>query len=54
MVHPSNTEDERNVGISSEDEAEGLEFTAGVARHGSGVPVAPEVQPAPAPAQLSK
>ena len=52
MVHPSDTEDERNVGLSSEDEAEGLEFTAGVARCGLGVPVALEVQPALAPAQV--
>ena len=25
IEHPSDTEDERNVGLSSEDEAEGLE-----------------------------
>ena len=52
ILHPSDTEDERNVGISSKDKAEGLEVAAGVARHGSGVPAAPEVQPAPAPAQV--
>ena len=52
ILHPSDTEDERNVGISSEDKAEGLEDAAGVARCGLGVPAALEAQPAPAPAQV--
>ena len=52
ILHPSDTEDERNVGISSEDKAEGLEDAAGVARCGLGVPTALEAQPAPAPAQV--
>ena len=46
ILHPSDTEDEQNVGISSEDEAEGLEAAPGVARHGSGRPAALEAQPA--------
>ena len=49
ILHPSDTEEEKNVGISSEDEAEGLEVTPGVARRGTGRPAAPEVQPAPIP-----
>ena len=51
ILHPSDTEDEQNVGISSEDEAEGLEAAPGVARHGSGRPAAPEAQPALVPVQ---
>ena len=46
ILHPSDTEDKQNVGISSEDEAEGLEAAPGVARHGSGRPAALETQPA--------
>ena len=52
IEHPSDTEDEKNVGLSSEDEAEGLEAAPGVARRGTGVPTVPEPQPAPAPAPL--
>ena len=40
IEHPSDTEDERNVGLSSEDEAEGLETAPGVARRGTGLPAA--------------
>ena len=46
ILHPSDTEDEQNVGISSEDEAEGLEVAPGVARWGTGRPAALEAQPA--------
>ena len=49
IAHPSDTEDERKVGLSSEDEAEGLETAPGVARRGTGGPAAPEPQPAPVP-----
>ena len=52
IAHPSDTEDERNVGLSSEDEADGLETAPGVARRGTGLPAAPEPQPAPAPAPV--
>ena len=52
IAHPSDTEDERNVGLSSEDEAEGLEVAPGVARRGTGGPAAPEPQPAPVPAPV--
>ena len=52
IEHPSDTEDEKNVGLSSEDEAEGLEAAPGVARRGTGVPTVPEPQPASAPAPL--
>ena len=52
ILHPSDTEDEPNVGISSEDEAEGMEAAPGVARRGSGWPAVPEPQPALAPALL--
>ena len=52
IAHPSDTEDERNVGLSSEDEAEGLEAALGVARRGTGGPAAPEPQPAPVPAPV--
>ena len=52
IEHPSDTEDEKNVGLSSEDEAEGLEASPGVARRGTGEPPAPEPQPAPAPAPV--
>ena len=52
IEHPSDTEDERNVGLSSEDEAEGLETAPGVARRGTGLPAAPEPQPAPVPAPV--
>ena len=51
-LHPSDTEDEPNVGLSSEDEAEGMEATPGVTRRGPGRPAAPEPQPALAPALL--
>ena len=34
--HPSDTEEDVTVGLSSENEAEGLEPTPRVARHGSG------------------
>ena len=50
IAHPSDTVDERNVGLSSKDEAEGLEAAPGVARRGTGGPAAPEPQPAPVPA----
>ena len=50
-IHPSDTEDEQSVGISSEDEAEGLEAAPGVARCGSGRPAALEAQPALVPVQ---
>ena len=33
-AHPSNTEDEVNVGLTSEDEAEGMDRQPGVARRG--------------------
>ena len=52
IAHPSNTEDERDVGLSSEDEAEGLEAAPGVARRGTGGPATPEPQPAPVPAPV--
>ena len=52
VLHPSDTEDEPNVGLSNEDEAEGMEATPGVARRGPGRPAAPEPQPALAPAPL--
>ena len=52
IEHPSDTEDERNVGLSSEDEAEGLQAALGVARRGTGLPAAPEPQPAPVPAPV--
>ena len=51
ILHPSDTEDERAVGLTSEDEAEGLEPAPGVSRHSFGGPPAPEVQPEPVPAQ---
>ena len=38
VEHPSDTEDETMVGLSSEDEAEGLEAIPGVARRRSGGP----------------
>ena len=50
-IHPTQRMS-KNVGISSEDEAEGMEATPGVTRRGSGRPAAPEPQPAPAPAPL--
>ena len=46
ILHPSNTEDDCAVGLSSEDEAEGLEATPGVSRCSFGGPPTPEVQPA--------
>ena len=52
ISHPSDTEDEKNVGLSSEDEAEGLEAAPGTARRGTGRPAAPEPQPAPVPAPV--
>ena len=52
ILHPSDTEDERSVGLSSEDEAEGLEAAPGVARRGTGRPATLESQPAPVPAPL--
>ena len=51
IQHPSDTEDDCAVGLTSEDEAEGLEPTPGVARRSFGGPPAPEVQPAPIPVQ---
>ena len=51
-LHPSDTEDEPNVGLSSEDEAEGMEGTPGVTRRGPGRPAAPEPQPTLAPVLL--
>ena len=51
ILHPSDTEDERAVGLTSEDEAEGLEPTPGVSRHSFGGPPAPEAQPELVPAQ---
>ena len=52
ILHPSNTEDDCAVGLSSEDEAEGLEPTPGVSRHSFGGPPTPEAQPALVPPQL--
>ena len=49
VEHLSNTEDEPAVGLSSEDEAEGLEAAPGVARCHFGGPPIPEAQAAPAP-----
>ena len=47
--HPSDTEEEAVVGLSSEDEVEGLEPTPGVARYGSGSHApAPSEEPHPA------
>ena len=56
IAHPSDTKDEKNVGLSSEDEAEGLEVAPGVARRGTGGPATPEPQPAPvsAPVQVAE
>ena len=51
ILHPSDTEDECEVGLTSEDEAEGLEPTPGVSRCGFGGPPALEVQPELVPAQ---
>ena len=51
ILHPSDTEDERSVGLSSEDEAEGLEPTPGVSRHSFGGSPALVAQPEPVPAQ---
>ena len=48
IQHPSNTEDEQTIGLTSEDEAECLEAAPGVARHSFGGPPIPEAQPAPA------
>ena len=52
ILHPSDTENEQAVGLTSEDEAEGLEPAPGVSRRGFGGPPAPEAQPEPVPAQL--
>ena len=52
ILHPSDTEDDHAVGLSSEDEAEGLESTPGVSRHSFGGPPTLEAQPAPVPPQL--
>ena len=46
IQHPSDTEDEHTVGLTSEDEAEGLEAAPGVTRHSFGGPPIPEAQPA--------
>ena len=46
IQHPSNTENEQTVGLTSEDEAEGLEAAPRVARRSFGGPPIPEVQPA--------
>ena len=51
ILHPSNTEDECEVGLTCKDEAEGLGPTPGVSRCHFGGPPAPEVQPEPVPAQ---
>ena len=51
ILHPSDTEDERSVGLTSEDEAEGMEPAPGVSRHSFGGPPALVVQPEPEPAQ---
>ena len=40
MDHPSDTEDDITVGLSSEDEVEGLAASHGVARHSFGGPAA--------------
>ena len=48
VQHPSDTEDEQAVGLTSKDEAESLEAAPGVARHHFGGSPVPEVQPAPA------
>ena len=52
ITHPSDTEDEKNVGLSSKDEAEGLKEAPGVARRGTGGPATLEPQPAPVPAPV--
>ena len=52
IAHPSETEDEKNVGLSSKDEAEELEAALGIARRGTGLPAALEPQPAPVPAPV--
>ena len=44
ILHPSDTEDKWSVGLTSEDEAEGLEPTPGVSRHSFGGPPAPVAQ----------
>ena len=54
IEHPSDTKDEKNVGLSSKGEAEGLEAALGVARRGTGRPATLEPQPAPAPAPSSR
>ena len=47
MHHPSDTEDEQAIGLTSEDKAESLEASPRVARcHFGGSPV-PEAQPVP-------
>ena len=51
ILHSSDTEDERTVGLTSEDEAEGLEPAPGVSRCSFGGPPAPMAQPEPVPAQ---
>ena len=48
----SELKDDRAVGLSSEDEAKGLESTPGVSRHSFGGPPTPKAQPAPVPPQL--
>ena len=45
IQHLSDTEDKCTIGLTSEDEAEGLEAAPGVTRHSFGGPPAPEAQP---------
>ena len=52
ILHPSNTEDECTIGLTSEDEAEGLEAAPGVTRCSFGGPPTLEAQPAPVLPQL--
>ena len=47
IQHPSDTEDKHTIGLTSEDEAEGLEAAPRVARCSFGGPPIPEAQPAP-------
>ena len=49
IQHPSDTEDEQAVGLTSEDKAESLEAAPGVARHCFCGPPVLEAQPALAP-----
>ena len=49
IQHLSDTEDKHTVGLTSEDEAEGLEAAPGVTRCSFGGPSTLEAQPAPVP-----